>query len=225
MSKTAEKYALELNPDIDYRSMLWTLRSLNEESDVEKFFEGLTLLYDSETRKSLSLQENFIKPYKRTLSNALIELMNRTLSSNLAPEFVQQRRVIICTKVLKSTSLCGPWWFLRRVLLGGWNRFLECIEFGSFVQNWKDITHPVTLFYRQCVAALTISIVQDHDDRWCQLVSDLLGVSKTLLHIYIGNGDSVLLANTIFMVRRTVQTYLGRRSVTETTLSARHRRL
>ena len=209
MTKTAEEYALKLNPGIDYRSLLWTFQSLDEDSDIERFFEGLPRLCDSETGKSLNLQQGFIAPNKRMLSNALIEMMNRTLSSSLAPEFVKQRRLIICTKVIESTSLFGPWWILRRVLLGGWHRFLGCIEFGLFVQNWKDIAHPVILFNSQCVAALTISIVRGHDERWYQLVSGLLDVSKTLLHKYMGNGDSILLAIAIYIVRRTVQTYSG----------------
>jgi hypothetical protein len=208
MSKTAEQYALKLNPGIDFRSLLWTFHSLDEDSDFEKFFEGLPRLCDSETGELLNLQQGFIKPHKSTLSNALIRMMDRTLSSNLAPEFVKQRRLIICTKAIKSASLIGPW-ILHRVLLGGWHRFLGCIEFGLFVQNWKDITHPVTLFYRQCVAALTILIVRDYDERWYQLTSGLLDVSKPLLRKYIGNGDSILLANAIFIVRRTVQTYSG----------------
>jgi hypothetical protein len=209
MTKTAEEYALKLDPFIDYRSLLWTFESLDQDSDLEKFFEGLPRLCDSETGKSLGLQQGFIVPNKKTLSNALIEMMNRTLSSNLAPEAVKQRRLIICTKALESTSLFGPWWILRRVLIGGWHRFLGCIEFGLFVQNWKEIVHPVTIFYKQCVAALTISIVRDHDERWNQLVSGLLDMSNTLLHEYMGNNDNILLANAIFIVRRTVQTYSG----------------
>ena len=208
MNRIAEQYALLLDPGIDHRSLLWTFQSLDKDSDFEKFFEGLPRLCDSETGKSLNLQEEFIVPNKRTLSNGLIGLMNRTLSSNLAPESVKQRRLIICTKAIESTSLFGPWWILRRVLLGGWHQFLGCIDFGLFVQNWKDVTHPATLFYRQCVAALTISTVRDHDERWYQLVRGLLCESKTLRK-YIGNGDSILLANVIFIVRRTVQTYSG----------------
>jgi hypothetical protein len=210
MSKTAEKYAFELDPDIDHGSLLSMFQSLDEDKDFEKFFEGLPRLCDSDTGKSLKLQEGFILPNKKTLSSALIELMNRTLSSNLAPEHVQQRRLIICTKAIESTSLFGPWWILRRVLLGGWNRFLGCIEFGSFVQSWKEIAHPVAIFYRQCVAALTISIVREHDERWNQLVRGLLGVSKALLQEYTEKSDGcVRLANAIFIVRRTVQTYSG----------------
>ena len=210
MTKTAEKYAFKMDPDIDYDSLLWTFQSLDEDTDFEKFFEGLPRLCDSETGKSLNLQQGFILPNKKTLSNALIEMMNRTLSSNLAPEPVKQRRLIICTKAIESTSLFGPWWILRRVLLGGWYRFLGCIEFGLFVQNWKDISHPVAIFYRECVAALTISNVRGHDERWYQLVGGLLKVSRTLLQKYTENkDDSVLLANAIFIVRRTIQTYSG----------------
>jgi hypothetical protein len=44
MRKTAEEYALKLNPSIDYRSLLWTFESLDEDPDLEKFFEGLPRL-------------------------------------------------------------------------------------------------------------------------------------------------------------------------------------
>ena len=209
MSKTAEQYAHKLLPNIDYDSLFWTLELLDEDTDLEKFFEGLPRLCDSERGKELKLQEGFIVPNKKKLSGVLIELMNRTLTSNLVSEFVKQRRMIICTKAIESTSLLGPWWILRCVLLGDWYRFLGCIEFGLFVQNWKSISHPVTTFYAQCVAAYTISIVR-RDERRIQLASKLLNESP--LHKYASKdtkGDSLLLANAIFIVRRTVQTYSG----------------
>jgi hypothetical protein len=208
MTKTAEEFAFKLDPGIDYRSLFWTFRSLDEDSDFEKFFEALPRLCDSETGKELKLQRGFIEPNEKKLSTALIGLMNRTLSSNLVTEFVKQRRMIICTKVIESTSLLGPWWILRSVLLGGWYRFLGCVEFGLFVQNWRNISHKVTTFYAQCVAALTVSIVR-RDERWYQLAIGLLDTSRSLLHKYIAHGDSILLANVMFIIRRTVQTYSG----------------
>jgi hypothetical protein len=209
MSKTAEQYALKLPPGIDHNSLLWTFESLDEDTDLEKFFEGLPRLCDSETGKKLNLQEGFIGPHKKKLSSVLIELMNRTLSSDLVTEFVKQRRMIICTKAIESTSLLGPWWILRCVLLGDWYRFLGCIEFGLFVQRWKSITHPVTTFYAQCVAAFTISLVR-RDERRIQLASNLLNDSSLLKYVAKdAKGDSILLANAIFIIRRTVQTYSG----------------
>ena len=211
MSETAEEFAFRLPPDIDHRSLSWTFESLDEDTNLEKFFEGLPHLCDSETGKELDLQQGFIQPNKQRLSSALIGLMNHTLSSNLVTEFVKRRRMIICTKAVESTSLLGPWWFLRRVLHGDWSKFLECIEFGLFVQTWKNIVDKVPSFYAQCVAALTISIVRDRDrdERWFQLASDLLKVQKPVVHIYIKHGDSMQLAIATFIARRTVQTYSG----------------
>ncbi|KAH9983040.1 hypothetical protein BJV74DRAFT_852189, partial [Russula compacta] len=134
--------------------------------------------------------------------------MNRTLSSNLVPEVVKQRRMIICTKAIEPTSLLGPWYVLERVFRD-WHKFLGCVEFALFVNGWRKITHPVTTFYAQCVAGCTIWAVRERDERWFQLATGQLNVSKSLLQNYLTHGDSVLLANVMFMVRRMVQTYSG----------------
>ena len=216
LAKTANEFALNLHPKIDHNSLLGTLQSLDEDTELEKFFERLPRLCDSEIGKRLRLQEGFIEQNQKELSSALIGLMNRTLPTNLVTEFVKQRRMIICTKVVNSTSLLGHWWILRCVLLGEWSKFLECIEFGLFVQNWKNVSDKVTSFTAQCVAALTISnlrreLTRDkiRDERWLQLAAGLLKVPNFVLHRYITHGDSILLANAIFIVRRTVQTYSG----------------
>ena len=208
MRKTAEKFAFKLKPDIDYKLLLGTFESLDEDTDLETFFERLPRLRDSKIGKELDLQHGFVDTHKGRLSSALIGLMDRTLSSNLVSESVKQRRMIICTKTVESTSLLEFWYILHRVLFGDWYRFLGCIEFGLLVQNWENISDKATSFSAQCVAALTISIVQ-RDERWIQLVSGLLNVSNSLLHKYVANGDSILLANVIFIIRRTVQAYSG----------------
>ena len=53
------------------------------------------------------------------------------------------------------------------------------------------------------------------DERWIQSASGLLHVPKPLLSLYTTRGDGILLANAIFIVRRTIQTYSG--------LAKRHR--
>jgi hypothetical protein len=116
---------------------------------------------------------------------------------------------VICTKVIDATSLLGPWWTLRRVLLGDWQKFLGCIEFGLFVQKWRSIIHPITRFYAQCVAAITLSSVQEHDDRWSQLASGPMGAFKYVSQDHLKQTDSILLASAISIVRQTIQTYSG----------------
>jgi hypothetical protein len=209
MAKTAERYAFKLDPDIDYDSLLWTFQSLDEDSDLEKFFEGLPRLCSSETGRRLNLRQGFIEPNQDTLAYALTGLMDRTLSSNLVSDFLKQRRMIICSRAIVSTSLLDPWWILRRVLLDDWHEFLGCIEFGRFVRNWRDINDNVASFYAQCVAALTISTVPHRDERWYELASGLRNVSRPLLQKYLANGDSILLAYAIYIIRQTVRTYSG----------------
>jgi Family of unknown function (DUF6535) len=208
MRMTAEQFAFRLGPEVDLDSLMWLFQSLDDDKELEQFFEGVPGLCDS---KIVTNALNFIKRNEKMFSNALIDLMNRTLSSNLVSEAVKLRRIIICTKAVDATSLLGPWWILRRVLLGDWQKFLGCIEFGLFVQNWRNIAHPVTRFYAQCVAAVTISSVtlQERDDRWFQLASGPLGTSKHLFQNYLKYRDSILLANAISILRLTIQTYSG----------------
>ena len=212
MIKTAEEYAFKLKPDIDHESLLWTFKSLDEDSHFEDFFEGLPRLCDSDTGKKLELKEKFIKRNKEELSNALIGLMDRTLISNLVKPFVKQRRMIIFTKVIesKSTSLLGPSEILRRVLFEDWHGFLECIEFGLSMQNWTITPNAdsVIFYYARCVAALIISTTQIRDKRWIQLATfNAQSLPRSL--DYNKHHHSILLANAIYIVRMSVQTYPG----------------
>ena len=208
MTKKAEYFAYQLDPEIDYESLIWTFDSLEEDTEFEQFFEGVPGLCSSMAVPNA--QVGVIKRNEKRFSSALIGLMNRTLSSNLISESVKRRRINICIKVIDLTSLIGPWWILRRVLLGDWQKFLEYTEFGLFAKNWKSITHAVTLFYAECVAAVTISSVSERDDRWWQLASGPLDAStRYLLHNHLANYDNILLANTISIVRRSIQTYSG----------------
>ena len=51
--------------------------------------------------------------------------------------------------------------------------------------------------------------VKERDDNWFQLPSGQLNESKSLFWGYYAYGDSILLANTIFIIRRTIRTFSG----------------
>ena len=206
MARAARHFAHSLGAEIDYESLMWMFDSLDQDKELEQFFAGIPRLCDSNEIPNAQL--GVIKRHERKFSSVLIDFMNRTLSSDLISESVKRRRIIICIKVVDVTSLLEPWWILRRVLLRDWQMFLGCIEFGLFVINWKSITHAVTLFYAECVAAIAISSIPEHDDRWLQLARSSLDAPKRIfLHHHSTNGDNILLANTISIVRRTIQTY------------------
>jgi hypothetical protein len=212
MIKTAEEYAFKLDPDIDHGSLSWTFESLDEDADYEEFFEGLPRLCDSDTGKELELKEKFIEPNKEKLSNALIRLMDRTLLSDMIDTLVRDRRMIIFTKAIesKSTSLLDPSLVLRRVLFEDWHGLLECIEFGLFMRNWANTSDDdrITSFYVQCVATLTISIIRNRDKRWIQLATVYGQTLSRSLH-HTEDHHSILLANAIYVIRMSVQTYPG----------------
>ncbi|KAH9987563.1 hypothetical protein BJV77DRAFT_773392 [Russula vinacea] len=123
MQGATEQYALQLPSDIDYRALLWMFKTLNDDNDFEQFFDALPSLCDLE--EFVDAHKDFIKPNEKILSHALIGMMNRTLLSDLVPEKVKQRRIIICSKALGATSLLGPWSTLHRVLCGDWHGFRD----------------------------------------------------------------------------------------------------
>jgi Family of unknown function (DUF6535) len=205
LRKTAEEFAFRMDSNIDYRALEWTFFSLDEDNELEKFFEGVPGFCKSQ---AVTNPLDFIKPNVRRLSQALKGLMDRTLTSNLVSEQVKQRRIIICTKVIEATTLLGPWYTLRRVLLGDWHGFLKSVEFGIFVQGLKDIP-DITAFYAKCVVAVIISSVQERDERWFQLVLGQLKVSMSVARNHLAHRDSVLLASLIHLSRQTVEICSG----------------
>ena len=160
----------------------------------------------------MELKTKFVEPNKEKLSNALIGLMDRTLMSNLVKEFVKHRRMIVFTKAIesRSTSLLDPSQILHRVLFDDWHGLLECVEFGLFMRNWTNTSNNdrVASFYAQCVATLTISIIENRDKRWIQLATvNGQPLSRSLHHHE--DHHSILLSNAIYVVRMSVQTYSG----------------
>jgi hypothetical protein len=208
MRQTAEYYARKLHHDIDYRALWWTFKSLDEDGERQEFFEGLLGLCSSKAVPNAL--RDFIKPHAKTLADELIELINRTLSSNVVSESVKQNWIAICTKVIGTTRLIGDWRFLRGVLLEDWQRFLRCVEFGIFAQKVKNNPDRVTALSARCSVAVVISNVRERDENWYQLVfGQLKNTPKPLLYRYLSHGDSILLANLMFIVRRIVQVYSG----------------
>ena len=207
MRKTAEVYAQNLHHQIDFDALWRTFESLDEDAELQEFFQGLLGLCSSKTVPN-ALQD-FIKPHMDRLSKELIELMNRTLSFNLISESVKQIRTTICSKVIGATHLIGELWFLRRVLLEEWDGFLRCIEFGIFAQKLKISHDKVTSVSAQRSVAVVISNVRERDDDWHQLVIGHLDAPKPLLYRYLSHGESILLANLMVIVRPIVKAYSG----------------
>ena len=210
----AEEHASGLPAEIDYRALSWAFDSLDEDDELEQFFDSVPGFCVS------SAVDNpvggFIAANNFKLSNVLTGLMDRTLSSSLVSEAAKQRRITICTKAISAANLFGPWWILPRVLLGEWQAFLRSVDFGFFLKDWSRVDHPITTYYSQCAVSVILSSVQTQarDDRWIQLVTRQLDVSKSVYRRYLIHGNSILLANLVYVIRQTLRVSLdiGRHS-------------
>jgi hypothetical protein len=178
---------------------------LDEDSELEQFFDGVPAFCNPGALDNPV--GGFIGENNQKLSNALTGLMDRTLPSSLVPESMKQRRITICTKAMDAANLFGPWWLLPRVLHGEWQAFLRSIDFGLFLKDWGRIDRPITTYYAQCAVAVIISSVdvQARDDRWVQLVARQINTSTSSVRSYLTHGDSILLANLIYIVRQTLR--------------------
>ena len=100
MWKTVEETALN-SPEIDTRAFMWTLDSMDEDHELERFFSGLP-----DFRSSKVVEDplpNLAEEEKERLLTALTGLLDRTFSSDLLPEAVKTRRTILCMKLVNQT--------------------------------------------------------------------------------------------------------------------------
>ena len=199
--RAAEETAQGLGSAIDGRALLWTLESLDEDVDLERFFAAIPGFCDS--RRVVDPVGTFIRPNDKKISATLIQFMERTLSSNLISEPVKQPRIAICRMAVDAASLSASRQILDCVLLGTWNELLYSIDFALSARRWGiSSSNPSIHFRAQCVVALVIAFIQGRDERWGNLAIDQLGISRSILEQYLAHGDSVLLANFICITQK-----------------------
>jgi hypothetical protein len=91
--RAAEETAQGLGSAIDGRALLWTLESLDEDLDFERFFAAIPGFCES--RRVVDPVGTFIKPNDKKISATLVQFMELTLSSNLISESVKQTRIAV----------------------------------------------------------------------------------------------------------------------------------
>ncbi|KAH9057264.1 hypothetical protein EDB87DRAFT_1686547 [Lactarius vividus] len=103
MQRMAEETALNSRSEIDTRAFLWTLSTLDEDHELERFFSGLPGFRNSNV--VVDPLPGLTEEQKEMISTALMELLNVTFSSDLLPEYVRDRRAIICAKALDAAHI------------------------------------------------------------------------------------------------------------------------
>ena len=198
MVKTAEETALKISSEIDARALMWTLNSLDEDHELERFFAGIPGFCNSKVVPNPLII--FVEPNKWTLSEALIGLMHRTLTSSLVSDSVRRCRALICTKAAHMASLPIQPTTCEQVINGWLDGLLNFVEFGQFLRrdNYDD---PSMAYYSTCMISIIITRAKERDKPWFELTTSHLGISAPVLRDYLAHGDSALLANYIHVLR------------------------
>ena len=114
--KMFEETALNSPSETDAPAFLWTFDCLDDDHKLERFFVGLPGFRSSKVVKDPlpSLTEEG----KQKLFEALIELLDHTISSELLPELVKSRRAMMCKKAIKHAHV--PFRVIHRFIFQIW---------------------------------------------------------------------------------------------------------
>ena len=196
LQKLAEDKAQGLAPRFDGDILKVTLHMLRSDDDLERFLDAIPGFCASkivhDPRQSLDILG------QQRLAEALIGFWNRTLSSNVVPESIKGRRLLICMRAIEAANLAiaapGTLRDLSFRYLGG---IARSVEVGHSLGNLRH--GNVAPLARGIIAGIISSA--ERNDRWSVLAMDELGISRNVLGDYLARGDSVLLANLIHITR------------------------
>ena len=206
--KRGQETVSALSAKIDSGILKWTFDALDEDHELEQFFEGIPGFCNSNV---VDDPQSILVRLDDGLGGAFSGFLNRTWSSNLISEAVKNRRLIICAKAADIAHLSSAAsMILVSVFNWGIDGMLRSVEIGHSLRSQSDGDDRETGLCAQGIVAGIIANVpaREHDDRWIMLTMDQLGISEEVLREYLTNGDSVLLANLIDVTRHFFRSYL-----------------
>ncbi|KAI9434487.1 hypothetical protein H4582DRAFT_2176304 [Lactarius indigo] len=185
MHKTAEETALESQPDIDARALMWTFDSLDEDHELERFFSGLPGIRSSKVVKDPL--PGLTEDAKHKLSDALIGFFGRTFSSDLLPRPVKNHRAIICAKALDPLQFPSAFWhILRRVISESQHHDsrLQTTEFIRVMRGWHSGGDRETELLAEAMFTCLIARAQRRNNSWLIFAPNKLGIPEADLRRY-----------------------------------------
>jgi Family of unknown function (DUF6535) len=208
MRRVAEETVLEHSSEIDGRILKWTFDSLDEDSELEKFLEGIPGFCSSQVVENP--HRSLAKLGELGLSLALNRLLYRTLTSDLVSESVKRARLAICVTAVEAAHFhFTARWMLRGIFEWGVSGVLRSVEMGHALKHRGYGSNQGSGLCAQGIVAGIIASVTEHDARWIALTVDQLDISDSVLRQYLAHGDSVLLANLIHITRLFFRSYLN----------------
>ena len=211
--RTAQETASALKNKIDRRVLRRTFDALDEDHELEEFFECIPDFCSSkevdDPKRILAEMDDrgFKKP---RLTDALIRFWGRTLTSGFVSEQIKKQRLVICVKAADSARLSGAVSAILEDIYGrGVDGVLQSVEIGHSLGSWVNNHNEGSALCAQGIASGIIASVpaEKRDSHWEALVMDQLGVSEYMLREYLTHGDSVLFANLIHITHQFFRSY------------------
>ena len=197
----------DLSSKLDSQILEWTVDTLTDDHELEKFFAAIPGLFKSNLVDSPHHVLDGLS--RKTFVGALSGLMDRTLTSNLVVESVKARRLVNCFGAADATFTSIDRGFFHDALSGRWDGLLQSVEMGNYLKSRGNNRDRETDLYTQSIVAGVIANVREFDDRWYALAKDQLRISKDVFQDYVAHGDSVLLANLIHITPKILRTFEG----------------
>ncbi|KAI0246131.1 hypothetical protein BJV78DRAFT_1286705 [Lactifluus subvellereus] len=208
--KTAQETASKLSAEIDGHVLGWTFDALDEDEELEQFFEGIPGFCSSEVVNEP--RRNLAELDEGTMGDAYRGFLGRTLSSSFLSETIKKRRLTTCVKAADSARLSLAAYSILEVIFHGsmGGVLLRSVEIGrSLGSRGNNNNEGSALCAQGIVAGIIASVpVGELDYHWKALVMDQLGISEGVLRDYLAHGDSVLIANLIHITRQFFRSYL-----------------
>ena len=199
MEKEVEKAASEQSSEIDFRIFGWTISALGGDDDsLEKFFEASPGWFNS--RLMEHLKSDFPEEHLERFWHALDRFMGQTDSSNSVTQSVKSRRVNICRDIISVIPYSR--YYSCDNLSPHFDQAPVSIESLQAMSPW--FTHKLDSFSLEARVGVSKNLprIQERDDRWIALASDVYGIEKPYLeHAVALGGDNVFLAILIHLSR------------------------
>ena len=197
VERAAEDIVSDRSSKVDGRVMEWTIGTLCEDDETERFFQAIPGFCDSkvvQTRLSSQLQMK--------IRQVMDGFLDRTFSTETISEPTKISRLI--TSLNAGYAALGPFMVSRtlsNIFDGRWREAPQSIKMGYTLRRWCNSSDEwIALTARNIVAGIVA--VQKRDERWIALVKDQFGLPDRVLRETIPYGDSVLLVILLHVTRK-----------------------
>ena len=204
MEKSVEETASEPSSDVDIGILGWTISALGDDDSLEKFTEAIPGFFNSKLVKDL--REHLPRDISKRLWVALVEFVDRSLSSNSVVDKVKLHRLDIFMNAITFINVFRISSIFRNTLFEHWDQLPQPVELGHTLTRWCTSNDQNTAQIAQGMVSKILWTVRERDDRWFELAARVYGLPERDLRDIVAHGDdSVSLAILIQMTRRSLR--------------------